>query len=152
MIRKEIITKRTGVPAVQEQWPQLTRSDIEFVAAHRSGLARQVAKRYGLAVGEAKQAVNDFLLLGGQAGKKRQLKRLEPEAPASARRGRLVAKVGTYVVEAKSAGGLGGESGTKPKRTRAGAGGRFGQRVTKTKRTTARAGGLAGKSGTRPKR
>lgn len=93
---------------VRLRWTELTELDLEDAGEDRAALARRIAERYRIRVGEAKRQVRDFLRvvavagsLGGKRGRK-ALQRFDAALPE----GDLPGK--------PASGGPGGGVGSRP--------------------------------------
>lgn len=102
---------RAAAPRVQQQWPGLTPRDVRE-SGGRADLARRIAWRNGVTVGEAKRQVRDFLRAlrlerDGRAPRNARLRK----AVERTRSGGSGLEQGGWTA-AEPPGGLAGESGT----------------------------------------
>jgi hypothetical protein len=131
---------------VRLRWAELTERDLEDAGEDRAALARRIAERYGIRVGEAKRQVRDFLRVvavarspGGKRGRK-ALQRFDAALPGGDLPGEL-ASGGLGGGVGAGPGGLAGGIGTDPEAP----GGSFGRDSEAMV-----PGGLAGGIGTDP--
>lgn len=124
---------------VLRRWRKLTERDLEDAGGDRSVLARIIAKRHRIHVGEAKRQLRDFLRVvapGKAVGGKRARRAAERLEWASPEEGSPAAGTGTA-----GSGSLAGETGGVPERT--------GSTSERHSDSLAR-GGMAGEPGTDP--